>query len=324
MRATTRPWSSDAWIAVLRGPSATGRSAVTLRSRPSAAGGISSSGVLGGVGQHDLQPVELLQPLGEPGRAFVVEPVAQPDDIGAGVELELVDLVGRDGAVGRPRLGPEGAQDGAHLVGPQRALAHGRRVERRGRGADQRDQPAGAFGALDQPLGVGDAGRPARRRRPAVVDHQQERSLARQLGLRIEQRPRDREDQRRRQQQAQQQQPPRHLHRRLLAGLEPDQQPDRRKADQLRQRRDQAQQPVDHRQHQQQRQHAGSREGERAEAQHEAQHASWTRSSTARSGGPNAGSPRARRCAALEAVATLRMSNNDHAAFSRRRSAMAR
>ena len=176
MRATTRPWSSDAWIAVLRGPSAAGRSARHLEVAAFGGGRHQQQRRAGGVGQHDLQPVELLQALGEPGRAFVVQPVAQPHDIGAGIELELVDLVGRDGAVGRPGLGPEGAQDGAHLVGPQRALAHGRRIERRGRGADQGDQPAGAFGALDQPLGVGDAGRPARRRRPAVVDHQQERS----------------------------------------------------------------------------------------------------------------------------------------------------
>ena len=152
-----------------------------------------------------------------------------------------------------------------------------------GRGAGQHDRALGALGALDQALGMGDARGPARRRRPAVVDHQHQRAAARQVGLRIEERPGDGQDQRGGEQQAQQQQPPRHLHRRLLGRLEPDQQPDRREAHQLGQRRDHAQQPVDHRQHQQQRQHAGCGEREGAEAQHEARHSSRTAGLQARS-----------------------------------------
>ncbi len=175
------------------------------------------------VGHDDLQAVEAAEALGELGGAFVLQPVAQPDDRGAGIDLHLVDGGGGRGAVGRPRLGPEGAQQRAGLVGPHRALAHRRRVDWVGGGAGEHDRAVGALGALDQAFGVGDARRPARRRRPAVVDHQHQRSLARQVGLRIEQRPGDRQDQRGGQQQAQQQQPPRHLARRLLGRLEPDQ-----------------------------------------------------------------------------------------------------
>ncbi len=60
MRATTRPWSSAAWIAALRGPSATGRSALTLRSRPSGLGGSSRSGVLGASGSTTCRPSNFL------------------------------------------------------------------------------------------------------------------------------------------------------------------------------------------------------------------------------------------------------------------------
>ena len=221
------------------------------------------------IGHHHLQSIEAAQPFGEACRAFVFQPVAQPDHVGAGIDLHLVEFGRRHGAIGRPGLGPEGAQGSADFIWPQRAAPGRRLIDGCRRRAHQHDGPAATLGALDQPLGVGDARRPARRRGPAVVDHQKERAATGQVGLRIEERSGHGQDQRCRQQQAQQQQPPRHLHRRLFGRLQADQQADGREAHQLGQRRDQAQQPVDHRQRQQQRKHARCREGESAEAQHD-------------------------------------------------------
>ena len=220
------------------------------------------------IGQQHLQAIEAAQAFGETGRAFIFEPVAQPHGIGTGVDLHLVDG-GRGGrAIGRPGLGSERAQERAGFVGTHGAAPDGGRVEGRGGGADQHDRAIGALGPLDQALGMGGACGPARRARPAVVDHQQQRAAARQVGLRVQQRARDGQDQGGRQQQPQQQQPPRHLHRRLFGGLQADQQPDRGEAHQLRQRRDQPQQEVDRRQGDQQSQHAGGSKRERAEIQH--------------------------------------------------------
>jgi hypothetical protein len=125
------------------------------------------------------------------------------------------------GAVGRPGFRPEGAQQRARLVGPHGAAACRRCIERQRRRAGQHDRPLRALGALDQALGMGDARGPARRRRPAVVDHQHQWAAAGQVGLRIEKRPGNREDQRGGQQQAQKQQPPWHLHRVCSVGSRP-------------------------------------------------------------------------------------------------------
>ena len=241
----------------------------TLRSRPSATGGSSSSGVVRLVGQHDLQAVELAQALGEPA------PRLRPP--------------GRRSARRRRR------RDRACIWSMSVAAAArsvgqglGRKARRMVRASSGRSAPLRAAGASSGAgaVPISTTGRPARSARwirrsawamrvvqPGADDQpssitSSKRAAARQVGLRVEQRPGDGQDQRRRQQQAQQQQPPRHLHRRLLGRLQPDQQPDRREAHQLGQRRDQAQQPVDHRQRQQQRQHAGCGEGEGAEAQH--------------------------------------------------------
>ena len=169
---------------------------VTLRSRPSALGGSSRSGVVGRVGQHDLQAVELAQPLGELVGAVILQAIAQPHDVGAGVELHAVDLGDGGGAIGRPRLRPESAQQRARLVGPERTAADRRRVERRGRRADQHDQPALALGALDQPLGMGEARRPARADDQPSSITSSSGPLPGRCGLRVEQRTGEREDQR--------------------------------------------------------------------------------------------------------------------------------
>jgi hypothetical protein len=112
-------------------------------------------------------------------RPFVLETVAQPDGIGAGVES----------ASGRWRSLPPldrsaRAWDGrrAAACAPRRDASRprrvGRRIERGRRGADQDDRAIGAFGALDQALGMGGARGPAGRARPAVVDDQHQRPAA--------------------------------------------------------------------------------------------------------------------------------------------------
>jgi hypothetical protein len=99
----------------------------------------------------------------------------------------------------------------------------------------------------DQVLGGADAGVPARRGAPAVVDHQEQRRAAvRGRDRRIPQRAGGGDDDERGERETKQREPPRGARRRLFLRRDVEQHAGRRKIDPARPRRHEAQQPPQH------------------------------------------------------------------------------
>ena len=125
-----------------------------------------------GVDQH-TQAAPRGQRGGKPGVA-AAEPIAQPHYVGATADREASERGPGGVAVDRPRLGLHRLGDIARLSGAQDAAWRGRAVGGGRRRGQQDDRPIGALGLVDQIGHRRLASVPAPRRRPTVVDRDEQ------------------------------------------------------------------------------------------------------------------------------------------------------
>ena len=194
-----------------------------------------------------------------------IDAVGDPDDLGVtGRIQETGDGRQHVDALDRKRLRRQLTQRNAGI-----ARRHQRDVALRLRHRDQRHAAAVGLRGRDQFIRRVDAGLPACRGGPAVIDqHDERRARARCARDRIVDRAGRSEDHQRRGEQPDQRQPPRRARGRLFLRRDVEQQPRRRKIDPARARRHQPQQPPQHRQADQPDQHQRLRKGDGKAADH--------------------------------------------------------
>ncbi len=184
----------------------------------------------------------------------VVHAVAEPDrGVGTG-EGEFLQARQRRLPVYRPGLRLQRVNRSARIDGADRRQRRRRGVAAGLSGGDEDDLAVLALRLGQQISECRLPRRPVARRRPAVVDNEDQRPAPRQLRLRVEQRMRRRDDRQRGNCHTQQNQPERRARRRHLARHQPQQQPNGREGDAPRRRRCNPQQPPDNRQPGQRRQ----------------------------------------------------------------------
>ena len=140
------------------------------------------------------QAAELLQAFGERPVARCRQAVAEPHREALTGELDAVDAGLRRGAVDGPGLGLHRAQQRARVGRAQQARCLGYFAGVGGRGRHHDGLPVRALGLVQKIERGGLALLPEARRRPAIVHHQHQRTLARNFAAGIQQRPGERQD----------------------------------------------------------------------------------------------------------------------------------
>ena len=219
------------------------------------------------VGDH-VQITEALQPLGQGPDRLVVQPVAQPHDVGGAFDLGRLDDIQRPGPVHRPRLGRHRLHQRARIGGAQQLAGTERLAGSRRRRSQHHHRAGEALGLIEKLVHGPDPRLPIAPARPTVIDDEDERPGAGQPGAGIEQRMGKGEDDEGGEHHAQYDQPQRRLGRRLLLLVQAEQQADGGKPHQQGRRRRHLEKPPQHRQDHQRREHPGRGQSEEAKTQH--------------------------------------------------------
>ena len=216
----------------------------------------------------DVQIAEALQPLGQGPDRLVVQPVAQPHDVGGAFDPGRLDDLQHPGPVHRPRLGRHRPHQRAGIGGAQQLGGADRLARCRRRRSQHHHRAGEAFGLIEKLVHGADPRPPVVPARPTVVDDEDERPGAGQPGARIEQRMGKGENDEGGEHHAQYDQPQRRLGRRLLLLVQAEQQADGGKPHQQGRRRRHLEKPPQHRQDDERREHPGRGKSEEAKIQH--------------------------------------------------------
>ena len=155
--------------------------------------------------------------------AALRDPVAEPDGGTIIRQRRSFEPGQRILSIHRPRFGQQCLDRGAGVRRAQRSRHPRRLVAGDGSGGEEHDLPVFALGFGEYFTGCGLTRRPVARRRPAVIDGEQERTRRCKARLRVEERVGDGKDHQRGQRHAQQDQPERGARRRLFPRDQPEQ-----------------------------------------------------------------------------------------------------
>ena len=201
-------------------------------------------------------------------RLVAAEAVGDPECMGRSVRTDRARCRKRLRSVHRPGFRRQVCGQGLRLRRAHQTADVDGRIGRFGRRRHEMNRPVLAFRPVQEFVDLALASGPIRRRRPAVVDDENDRPGSVEPDARIQQRMGKSENDERGDEDAEENEPPRRRRRRFLFGAKRQEEAQRREADEAGRGRGDAEQPPQDRQSGQRREHPRRGEDEPADFQH--------------------------------------------------------